>query len=71
MDGITFFKLKLAVDPNPNLPTKAEAKSDSMSACKLVATITSNFSGVLTIKAVAASTKTIFVFISGYFFFIS
>ena len=52
--------LYICSSPIPK-PVNAEAKSERISACKFVATITSIFSGLLTITAVAASTNNLVV----------
>ena len=55
----------LAVGAMPRLPASAAARSLSMSACRLVATIVSSDAGRLTMRAVAASTSSLSQVTSG------
>ncbi|MNN97316.1 hypothetical protein D3C81_2164600 [compost metagenome] len=49
----------------PKLPDNAAARSDNMSACRLVATITSSVDGFRTMRVVTASTSSLSIFTSG------
>src|SRR6476646_5408035 len=49
--------LRLAVGAMPKEPASAAARSDRMSACRLVATIVSSVSGLSVIRMVIASTS--------------
>ncbi len=54
----------LAVGAMPRLPARAAARSDRMSACRLVATTVSSVAGLLTMRAVIASTSSLSHFTS-------
>src|SRR5207342_2579999 len=49
--------LRFAVGAMPSEPARAAARSDSTSACRLVATTVSMVSGFMTIRMVMASTS--------------
>ncbi|MNF01071.1 hypothetical protein D3C80_2000040 [compost metagenome] len=55
----------MAVGAMPRLPDKAAAKSERISACRLVATITSSVDGLSTMRVVTASTSSLSIFTSG------
>ena len=57
IDGYLRSGLRLAVGAMPRLPDRAAARSLKMSACRLVATITSSDCGFITMRMVAASTS--------------
>ncbi|MNR58461.1 hypothetical protein D3C85_1794670 [compost metagenome] len=65
MDGKVRSGFRLAVGAIPRLPDRAAAKSERISACRLVATTTSSLSGLRTIVVVTASTNSRFVRTSG------
>ncbi|MOA48384.1 hypothetical protein D3C78_1711200 [compost metagenome] len=56
---------RLAVGAIPRLPDSAAARSDRMSACRLVATITSSVEGLSTMRVVTASTSSLSILTSG------
>ncbi|MNI97665.1 hypothetical protein D3C73_1563520 [compost metagenome] len=65
IDGNFLPGLRLAVGAMPRLPDSAAARSERMSACRLVATITSRVDGLSTMRVVTASTSSLSIFTSG------
>ena len=57
IDGNVRSGLMLAVGAIPSDPASAAARSDSTSACRLVATMVSSVAGFITIRIVMASTS--------------
>ena len=57
IEGVVRSGLRLAVGAMPSEPASAAARSDRMSACRLVATIVSSVSGLSVIRMVMASTS--------------
>ena len=57
IEGVVRSGLMLAVGAMPSEPASAAARSDRMSACRLVATIVSSVSGLRVIRMVMASTS--------------
>ena len=65
IDGNLRSGLRFAVGAMPRLPESAAARSERMSACRLVATITSSVAGLSTMRVVIASTSSRSCFTSG------
>ena len=57
IDGASRSGLRLAVGAMPSEPASAAARSDRMSACRLVATIVSSVCGFIIMRMVIASTS--------------
>src|SRR3546814_9387395 len=57
IEGVSPAGLMLAVAPLPRLPVSAEARSERMSACRLVATTVSIASGFVTMRAAMARSE--------------